>query len=450
MKFKRIIIGIVVVVLIIVTIIIYRSRKKEASGPVEVTVEKGKMEITVTTTGELQSENSEKIIGPTGLRTIGIWRVKISDIVAEGTVVDSGAYVATLDRTEATTKLKDVENDLQKSQTQFDKTKLDTTLELRNARDELINLKYAMEEKQIVLEQSKYEPPATLRQAKIDKEKAERAYEQALENYKLKVKQNATKMQEVSLNLESAIRKRDDILKVMDDFVIKAPKPGMVIYMKEWNGSKRKVGSELSPWDPTVATLPDLSSMMSKTYVNEIDISKIKAKQKVKIGVDAFPGKEFSGEVKEIANVGEQLPNSDAKVFEVLIKLFQTDTVLRPSMTTSNNISINTYENVLHIPLEAIHNNDTLTYVYKKSGFSVTKQVIEVGESNENEILIEKGLNEGETVLLSIPENAEDMNYEGLELYKDIKKKRENKKKEDAEKQKQQQEKKDEKNFNKK
>ena len=237
-------------------------------------------------------------------------------------------------------------------------------------------------------------------------------------------------MQEVSLNLETATRKRDDILKVMDEFIIKAPKPGMVIYMKEWNGAKRKVGSELSPWDPTVATLPDLSSMMSKTYVNEIDISKVKVGQRVKIGVDAFPEKEFAGEVKEIANVGEQLPNSDAKVFEVLIKLFQTDTVLRPSMTTSNVISINSYNDVLHIPLEAIHNNDSLTFVYKKNGFSVSKQVVVVGESNENEIIIEKGLNEGETLMLSIPENATDLSYEGIELYEITKQKKAQKKKE--------------------
>lgn len=429
---KKIIIGVSILTVLLLILIIYKSKARHTEASIEYLVQKGKLDINVTVTGELQSEKSEKIMGPTGLRVIGIWRVKITDLIPEGTVVDSGAYVATLDRSEVTTKLKDIETELQKSQSQYDKTKLDTTLELRNARDELINLNYAVEEKQIAFEQSKYEPPATLRQAKIDNEKTKRAYEQALENYKVKVKQNAAKMLETSLNLESSMRKKEDIMKVLDDFVIKSTKPGMVIYMKEWNGAKRKVGSDISPWDPTVATLPDLSSMISKTYVNEIDISKIKINQKVKIGIDAFPGKEYSGVVTEVANVGEQLPNSEAKVFEVLIKLTQTDTIMKPSMTTSNLIYIASLDSIIHIPLEALHSNDSLTFVYKKNGFSSTKQIVDVGESNENEIIITKGISEGETVLLSVPGNADELLYEGLELYKEIKKQREFKKKEAA------------------
>ena len=57
-----------------------------------------------------------------------------------------------------------------------------------------------------------------------------------------------------------------------------------------------------------VATLPNLSKMISKTYINEIDISKVKIGQRVEIGVDAFPEKKFTGEVTEVANIGE--PNA--------------------------------------------------------------------------------------------------------------------------------------------
>lgn len=56
-----------------------------------------------------------------------------------------------------------------------------------------------------------------------------------------------------------------------------------------------------------MATLPDLSKMITKTYVNEIDISKVKVNQKVDISIDAFPDKKLSGVVTEVANIGEQL-----------------------------------------------------------------------------------------------------------------------------------------------
>ncbi len=65
-----------------------------------------------------------------------------------------------------------------------------------------------------------------------------------------------------------------------------------------------------------VALLPDLSKMITKTYVNEIDISKVRVGQPVKISIDAFPDREYNGIVTEVANIGEQRPGSDAKVLK--------------------------------------------------------------------------------------------------------------------------------------
>ena len=85
-------------------------------------------------------------------------------------------------------------------------------------------------------------------------------------------------------------------------------------------------------WDPVIATLPDLSVMVSKTYVNEVDISFIEVGLSTNISFDAFPDKKLTGKVIQIANVGEQKPNSDSKVFEVLIELNESDTTMRPGM----------------------------------------------------------------------------------------------------------------------
>jgi hypothetical protein len=55
--------------------------------------------------------------------------------------------------------------------------------------------------------------------------------------------------------------------------------------------------------------------------------------------------------------LGEQLPSSDAKVFEVIVLLNETDTTLRPSMTTVTQIKTNTYSDVVYVPLEAVHSS---------------------------------------------------------------------------------------------
>ena len=400
-KKPYIIIGAVILTFALVAY--YFSNSDEESNSITVLVKKGNFEIVVTSSGELDAKNSENILGPAGLMQIRVYNVKITDLIPEGTVVDSGAYVATLDRSEISGKLKDAESALETAKSNFTKVQLDTTLELRNLRDDLINKLYEKEEKKINLDQMKFEAPATIRQGEIDLEKSQRAYEQALKSYLLKTQQSQVKMKEAEIELQKQTRYREEIMQIINQFVIMAPKKGMVIYFKEWNGNKRKVGSTVNPWENTVATLPDLSVMISKTYVNEIDIRKIIKGQKVKIGIDAFPDKSFNGEITSVANVGEQLPNSDAKVFEVMIKLSENDTVLRPSMTTSNTILTKTIKNVLFIPIDALQTADSTVFVYLKDGLTHKKQIVKTGESNDNEIIITEGLKENDIILLNAP-----------------------------------------------
>jgi len=381
--------------------------KTNTNQQITAKVKKGNFPIEVTTTGELIAKSSEKIYGPQALRQIQIWQVKIQDIIADGTVVDSGQYVATLDRTEISNKMKDEETNLEKLESQMTKTRLDTSLELRSARDELINLQYALEEKKITLEQSKYEPPATIRQVQIDLEKSQRTFEQAEKNYKLRYQKAVANMQEVSASYNQAKRKLEQMMDVLKQFTVQAPKAGMVIYKRNWDGSKMGIGATVNAWDNVVAELPDLSEMISKTYINEIDISKIKVGQQVQIGIDAFPEKKFSGKVVEVANIGEQLQNTNAKVYEVRIVVNEFDSILRPAMTTKNTILTHVIDTVLSIPIEAIFNTDSITYVYKKDGGSAIRQQVIVGPSNDNEIVIREGLQDKDEVLLVPPEKAE-------------------------------------------
>jgi hypothetical protein len=200
-----------------------------------------------------------------------------------------------------------------------------------------------------------------------------------------------------------------NVLSVMEQFTIKAPAPGMVIYVKEWNGRKKVVGSQVSPWDPTVATLPDLSQMESITYVNEIDVRKLAVGNMVTVALDADPSKRLSGKVESVANVGEQRPNQDAKVFEVKITIVQTDTTLRPGMTTSNAIETYQLKNAMFIPLEAVFNAGDTTFVYKRTARGVVRQEIEPGPMNDVEIVVTRGLEKDDRVLLTAPANGASM-----------------------------------------
>jgi multidrug efflux pump subunit AcrA (membrane-fusion protein) len=413
MKRKNILILLGSILVLIALTWFFTKPSGDQGQTIKTEVSSGQFIIDVTTTGELEARSSEKIQGPNPmkLRNARIWQYRIEDIIPDGTVVDSGMWVATLDRSDLENKIKDQELDVEKLQTQFLQKQLDTTMTLRAARDELINLQFTLEEKQIIVEQSLYEPPATQRQVKLDHEKTLRTYNQSVKNYQLKLQKANADMREVQANLNKSLNRMDEFTGLLGDFVIKAPKSGMVTYKKGWDGQKQGVGAQVSAWENVVATLPDLSAMNSKTFVNEIDISKVSKGQKAEIEIDAFPGKTFDGSVFEVANMGEQMKNSNAKVFEVIVHVEGFDSILRPSMTTKNRIITNIIDSVLFLPIECVSSNDSISYVYFQGN---RKQVIP-GQSNESSIIILEGLKKGDKVYLVPPSNAEEWDIEFLD-----------------------------------
>jgi hypothetical protein len=192
----------------------------------------------------------------------------------------------------------------------------------------------------------------------------------------------------------------------------------MVIYARDRFGIKIQVGSVLTPWSPIIATLPDMTKMISETYINEIDIAKIKVGQKVTLSIDAFPDKELKGEVISVANIGQPMPKSDSKVFLVNIRVFGSDPDLKPAMTTGNLIQTGVYNDKLYVPSEAVFETDSTRFVYLNKN-KIVKQLVDTGEENEDYVIINKGVSEGEVLLLSEPEKTEDLETIGWDIYEE-------------------------------
>lgn len=374
----------------------------------DITVEafRADFEDLVTSSGELMAKNSENILGPPNLQAYGLYEVKISRLVSEGTYVDSGDFVAELDKTPLSSKLSEVFNELEKARSQYTQAKLDTSLELREKRSALESLEFDLRQKRVELRQSEYEPPATIQRLKLDLEKLEQTLEQNRENYQIKRQQSIAKMREAAATLAQAQNEYDELRSLEKDFRIHAPKKGMVIYYRSWRGTPRETGSTISPWNPTVATLPDLSQMESKTYINEVDIRKVETGQTVSIGLDAFPEAKLTGVVTRVANVGESRENSDSKVFEVIIAVNESDSTYRPGMTTSNQIITQKLEDQLQIPLEGVFSSGDTTFVYKSTGVGVQKQQVRLGPANDEFVIVEEGLKDKDEIYLTEPAAA--------------------------------------------
>jgi len=426
-----IIAGIIAAVVIIILILVGRAASRKDVGNLYVESKRGQFDIVVTVTGELQAENSINITGPnfSQARNVRIQDLRIQDIVPEGTEVEVGDYIATLDRTSLDNTLRDELERLVTLETDLENAILDSSVTLSNLRDGIRNNEASVEEARITLEQSQFEPPATIRQAEITLGRTERTLEQARRTYELRVVQTATNVRNRERNVRDQIQRISDIENLLRQFVIYAPSPGMVIYRRDRMGNRVRAGSSINAFDNVVATLPDMSTMLSKTYVNEIDVSKVSAGQRVEIQVDAFPERSYTGTVIYVANTGEQLPNTNAKVFETHVRVDGTDPILKPSMTTSNKIVTQTISDVVYIPIECVHiGADSIPFVYLRNG---TKQIVVTGESNENHVIIEQGLKENTLVFLSVPEKPESFKLSGQELIEIIKEREQAKKDEE-------------------
>ncbi len=413
---KPLIITVSIFAALIILLMLNNILSKKVTDDFYAEVKQGRFEITVTTAGELMAENSLDIVGPemAAGRDIRATRVEIQDIIPEGTIVRKGDYIAQLNRTELSNMLKDGQERLTTMKQNLEVKLLDTAVQLNGLRDQIKNQEFTVAEREMTLKNSKFESAAIIRQAEINAEQAKRILDQVRRNYSRRMAQVKTDIYNQNYWIRMVEKRVNDMEEVLADFTITAPADGMIIYKKEWRGNKRKAGSFIDPRDRVVATLPDLTTMISKIYVSETDISKIKKGQKAEITVDAFPAKAYKGTVTFMANIGEKLPNTSDKVFEVHLRLDGTDPNLRPSMTSGNKILIKEFHDAVFVPTECIQAGiDSIPFVYRKNG---TRQIVITGEENDKHMIIEKGLEPGSLVYLSNPSNAARFRLSGEEL----------------------------------
>jgi multidrug efflux pump subunit AcrA (membrane-fusion protein) len=159
----------------------------------------------------------------------------------------------------------------------------------------------------------------------------------------------------------------------------------------------------------TIAEIPDLSDMYVYLTLDETDRGRIELGQAVRIRVDAVPDKEFRGEISWISPIAEVIFRgfrNMEKQFPARAKLLDLDDRLRPGMTANAEVVIKSQPNALLIPIAASFTKDGKPAVWLKRGDRYVLTTIEAGERNETDLVVLKGLSEGDVVALEDPQEA--------------------------------------------
>jgi RND family efflux transporter MFP subunit len=147
---------------------------------------------------------------------------------------------------------------------------------------------------------------------------------------------------------------------------------------------------------PTFVTLVDLDRLEVWAYVDETDIGRIARGQTARFTVDTYPDHEFEGRVTAVY---PQAAIRDNVVNYVTVVTFDPprDRTLRPEMTTTVRIAIDTRDNVLAVPRRAVRREQGRSFVLTPAG---EKRWVTVGTRDETSCEIVDGLREGDEVLL--------------------------------------------------
>ncbi|MFI5367139.1 MAG: efflux RND transporter periplasmic adaptor subunit [Candidatus Binatia bacterium] len=99
----------------------------------------------------------------------------------------------------------------------------------------------------------------------------------------------------------------------------------------------------------------DLTKMQVDANVSESDIGEVRSGQATSFSVDAYPGRQFHGTVKQVRNAPLSIQN--VVTYDVVIAVDNPDLALKPGMTATVVITTAERDNVLRIPVRALRFN---------------------------------------------------------------------------------------------
>lgn len=373
-----------------------------------------------------------KVVARKSIQITAPFSGKLIKLCKEGSIVKPGDFLAQMDTTELTRKQRD--ESLNHQQAQADVNKAEEELRIMKLSAELdLKQKYS----QLEYDKSELEDATRKlkRQERLFKEQIVTL--QNVEDEAIKVRSKQLAVKKGGIDVESAKKKNlsdsrkkmaeINILKLktqkskldkeaatedMNNATIKAPASGIVVFLDVWRSGQM---GKLSEGDDVhrrenIMEIPNLSSLLVKVPVRETDIHRVKIGEDTVIKLEADPNAVFHGKVEKIDRVAKE-PNPwenptapGQKTFEVTIGIKETDPAkIRPGMTANVDIIEKRIKKAISLPIECVFFHEGKKFVYIKNDESFVSKQVEIGDRNENFVVIKKGLTGSEEIALRDP-----------------------------------------------
>src|SRR5215831_15567529 len=267
---------------------------------------------------------------------------------------------------------------------------------------------------------------ADMEQARVQKEFAEAQLarrEKALEGRGISQAEYDTAKNEVAVAKARIALSQVTLQSAQDKLhytTITAPMDGVVIQRGIEPGEVVTPGVAATFEGKPLLVVADLSELKVKINLNQIDVAKVRLTQPVDVTVDALAGKKFVARVSKVAPAAVLEKGKDVETFPVEATLEGDVAAIKPGMTADVKIKVDRKPNVLLLPIEAVVTEKAkqfgraigaeknFVWLVERKGKEVStkKLEVELGERNDREVELTKGVSDGQEILIQ-PASAE-------------------------------------------
>jgi HlyD family secretion protein len=190
--------------------------------------------------------------------------------------------------------------------------------------------------------------------------------------------------------------------------VIRAPHAGTLL-LKDLTEGQVITGAAAQNGGTLLGEVADLSLLMVRTNINEIDVARIKLADTARVRVDSMRSIAMTGTVKRIATSALESNVDRTRVFPVDVILDEADERLRPGMSATVMFTLARVDDVIAAPLNAVFSTaESARYVFLRKGETFEARAVETGIADTRYVQIVSGLQVGDELARNRP-----LEYEG-------------------------------------
>jgi multidrug efflux pump subunit AcrA (membrane-fusion protein) len=388
---------------LLVLIWLLGSHSEESAGnePVWSDLRRGDFTIDGFETGEVEAVHSVDLAPPME------WRMdmQIIAMVPEGTVVKAGDFLVQFDTSDLQDRLELAQDGLSSLLAQRDGLRAEQSARISQLKANIAAAGYSEEVAALQRELLKYEAEVARMDAELQEKKAQITLEEAKTNLESQEIIDTSALSTLGVEISKSRADVRELEEKIKNLTLRAPIDGLVVYNEIGFGEDRKkiaIGDKPRPGE-SVISIPNLDSMQVKLRVNEMDAARLAADQTAAIKLDAYPDRSFTGRVTKIAKLAQQEDwDSEIKDFEVIVRMDQADSVLKPGMTAKVQIALGVEKEVLSAPTGSVFERNGERVIFPKKSYPKPLK-IETGVRDDHRIVIKTELAQAGDLISCIP-----------------------------------------------